>query len=93
MQQRDLDFLVTNSLPEPDELVGSADEYLDEVAADEKLDIKIRLAAAAELGAFRYLTSSMRMQESLWVTLPYDSAIEAYRRKLGDASGRLGLVQ
>jgi hypothetical protein len=81
--QRLLDFLMTNQFPEPGACVDSTESYLDEVAADETIDLKTRLLAAAELGAILYIRNSFRFQEYFRLSMPYDEAIEEYSRKVG----------
>lgn len=78
-----VDFLATNRFPVPDAQVRSAETYLDEVAGNETIDVRTRLLAAAELGAMRYLQSSLRFQEYFRLSMMYDEAIEKYSRRVG----------
>lgn len=79
-----LDFLVENKFPKPANYVDSAEMYFDDVAADEEVDIEIRLKAAIEIGTINYLRHSMKVQELLYLTLAYDNVIEEYHRRFGE---------
>ncbi len=82
--RRLIDFLIENKFPKPDEYVFSAEEYLAEVAADETIDVKTRILAGRELGALGYLTSTMRAQEYMRISYPFEAAIEEYHRKISE---------
>lgn len=74
-----VDTLKYNNFPNP-EYVSSADDYLNEIVENDAHDVKIRLIAAAEVGALNYLKSNMRMQEYVRMSLLYDAALEQYGR-------------
>ena len=61
-----------------------AESCLEEVVADEQVDIKVRLKAAAEIGALSYLKGTMRIQEGLRLMMPFDDAVEEYNRKISE---------
>lgn len=82
--RRFLDFLIENKFPKPGEIVLDAEDYLEKVVADEQVDIKVRLKAAAEIGALSYLKGTLRIQEGLRIMMPLDDAVEEYNRKISE---------
>ena len=74
------DHLAAREFPEPESYQHSIEGYFSDVVSDESQPVKVRVAAAAELGALGYPASQGRMQEAMRVAMAYEDALIAYKR-------------
>ncbi len=76
-----LDHLVTRSYPEPSDYEQSISGYFERIASDDEEEVIMRLAASVELGAINYSVAQGRIQEGLRLSMAYEDALEAYKRR------------
>lgn len=74
------DYLHINKYPPPSDHEDSAESYLNDVVNNKDIDVKTRIYAAHELGAFAAYKSSSQMQNLFRMKLAFEDAIEEYKR-------------
>jgi len=74
-----LDYLRSNSYPEPDEYQDDAESYFQSIASNEQLSVDLRMKASAELGSFNALRLAGRMGFLLQTFLACEDAIQQYK--------------
>ncbi|WP_155837569.1 hypothetical protein [Herminiimonas sp. CN] len=74
------DYLRENGYPEPNIYEKSADGYFESVVDNERLPIIVRLKAASEIGAMKFLDASCAVQKSMQISMAYEDALEEFKR-------------
>lgn len=80
LTERIIDSLESNRFPKPDTVIPSADSYLKEVAGNDRLDCKIRIAAISDFTVFQVVGSLGLFQTLLRLHWAYEAALETYYR-------------
>jgi hypothetical protein len=74
-----LDHLQSNGFPEPGMYEKSGRDYFDAVMSNERLQIGLRLKAAAELGAMGAMVTVGLIQHGVRSDMACEDALEAYK--------------
>ena len=75
------DFLYKNRFPQPPEFVGGIDDYLAQVADDQKVQCAVRVKAAIELGTMAGIKTAGRYSMGMQLHLAFEDALEQYSRR------------
>jgi hypothetical protein len=67
--------------PAPPEFIGDVDSYLSGIADDSMLSPRIRVKAAADLGALTGIRSAGNSLYALQLTLAFETALQNYSRR------------
>jgi hypothetical protein len=78
-RQHFLSIFREKSFPEPDDIIVDGDDYFREVIENKAAPDEARVEAAGIMGALAYLRGGGQMQQSMWLLMILEDAIQLYK--------------